>query len=148
MAEFNYRTINIDTLDPDSSTNFPMETLLPSTLPAPTTSSAAASTATQSRQLLRGGDAENALAHVLDTAPLGGDDRAKEVHLAAVVEVLQGIRQGDMSRVLEGVCGSAGVSAASSGKGSERADCLMKYLYAFPPSLPFFPLVGFWVGWC
>lgn len=144
MAEFNYRTINIDTLDPDSSTNFPMETLLPSTLPAPTTSSAAASTATQTRQLLRGGDAENALAHVLDTAPLGGDDRAKEVHLAAVVEVLQGIRQGEMSRVLEGVCGSAGVSAAASGKGSERADCLMKYLYAFPP-LPFFPLVGF--GW-
>lgn len=62
--------------------------------------------------------------YVLDTAPLGGDDRAKEVHMASVVEVLQGIRQGEMTRVLEGVIGGEG--------GSERADCLMKYLYVLP----------------
>lgn len=117
----NFRTINIDRLDPESSANFPMETLLPATLPPPETSSDAANVATQVRQLLRGGDSEGALRHVLDTAPLGGDDRAKEVHLATVIEVLQGIRQGEMTRVLEGVCAGDG--------GSERADCLMKYLY-------------------
>ncbi|KAE8357686.1 actin-related protein 2/3 complex subunit 5 [Aspergillus caelatus] len=121
MAQLNYRTINIDVLDPESSVNFPMETLLPPTLPAPTTSSEAANVASQVRQLLRSGDAEGALRAVLDTAPLGGDDRAKEVHLATVIEVLQGIRQGEMMRVLEGVCNGQG--------GSERADCLMKYLY-------------------
>ncbi|GAB1194678.1 hypothetical protein APSETT444_003924 [Aspergillus pseudonomiae] len=121
MAQLNYRTINIDVLDPESSVNFPMETLLPPTLPAPTTSSEAANVAAQVRQLLRGGDPEGALRAVLDTAPLGGDDRAKEVHLATVIEVLQGIRQGEMTRVLEGVCNGEG--------GSERADCLMKYLY-------------------
>lgn len=123
MAQLNYRTINIDVLDPESSANFPMETLLPPTLPAPTTSSEAANVAAQVRQLLRSGDAEGALRAVLDTAPLGGDDRAKEVHLATVIEVLQGIRQGEMMRVLEGVCNGQG--------GSERADCLMKYLYVF-----------------
>ncbi|KAB8228585.1 hypothetical protein ETB97_000078 [Aspergillus alliaceus] len=121
MAQLNYRTINIDVLDPESSANFPMETLLPSNLPAPTTSSDAANVAAQVRQLLRSGDSEGALRAALDTAPLGGDDRAKEVHLATVVEVLQGIRQGEMTRVLEGVCSGPG--------GSERADCLMKYLY-------------------
>jgi actin related protein 2/3 complex subunit 5 len=42
------------------------------------------------------------------------------VHMATVVDVLQGIRQGEMTRVLEGVCSGEG--------GSERADCLMKYL--------------------
>ncbi|KAJ5736100.1 uncharacterized protein N7483_001225 [Penicillium malachiteum] len=121
MSQINYRTINIDQLDPESSANFPMETLLPATLPQPETSTDAANVATQVRQLLRGGDTEGALRHVLDTAPLGGDDRAKEVHLATVIEVLQGIRQAEMTRVLEGVCGSDG--------GAERADCLMKYLY-------------------
>lgn len=34
----------------------------------------------------------------LEQAPLGGDERAKEVHLATVLEVLGGIRQGDMGR--------------------------------------------------
>lgn len=121
MAQINYRTINIDVLDPESFVNFPMETLLPPTLPAPTTSSEAANVAAQVRQLLRSGDPEGALRAVLDTAPLGGDDRAKEVHLATVIEVLQGIRQGEMTKVLEGVCNGQG--------GSERADCLMKYLY-------------------
>ncbi|KAJ5132481.1 hypothetical protein N7448_006639 [Penicillium atrosanguineum] len=121
MSQINYRTINVDQLDPESSVNFPMETLLPATLPQPETSSDAANIANQVRQLLRGGDAEGALRTALDTAPLGGDDRAKEVHLATVIEVLQGIRQAEMARVLEGVCGADG--------GAERADCLMKYIY-------------------
>jgi actin related protein 2/3 complex, subunit 5 len=125
MAQINYRTINVDVLDPEAPINFPLESLLPGTLPPPTTSNAAANVATQVRQLLRSGDSEGALRYVLETAPLGGDDRAKEVHLATVVEVLQGIRQGEMARVLEGVCSGEG--------GSERADCLMKYMY-IPPS--------------
>ncbi|CAG8079401.1 unnamed protein product [Penicillium salamii] len=121
MSQLNYRTINIDALDPESSTNFPMESLLPANLPQAASASDAASAATQVRQMLRGGDPEGALQTVLDTAPLGGDDRAKEVHLATVIDVLQGIRQGEMTRILEGVCSGDG--------GAERADCLMKYLY-------------------
>ena len=128
MSQLNYRTINIDQLDPESSVNFPMETLLPATLPQPESASDAANIATQVRQLLRGGDPEGALRLVLDTAPLGGDDRAKEVHLATVIEVLQGIRQGEMTRVLDSVCGAEG--------GSERADCLMKYLCVRRSRLP------------
>lgn len=120
MAQINYRTINIDVLDPESSINFPMDTLLPGNLPEPTNSGAAASVAQQVRQLLRGGDPEGALKHVLDTAPLGGDAQAKEVHLATVIDVLQGIRQGEMLKVLEGVISGEG--------GTERADCLMKYM--------------------
>ncbi|KAJ5293806.1 hypothetical protein PENANT_c002G00569 [Penicillium antarcticum] len=121
MSQLNYRTINIDALDPESSTNFPMDSLLPATLPQSESASDAANVATQVRQLLRGGDPEGALRTVLGTAPLGGDDRAKEVHLATVIDVLQGIRQGEMTRILEGVCSGDG--------GAERADCLMKYLY-------------------
>ncbi|KAJ5861379.1 uncharacterized protein N7529_008689 [Penicillium soppii] len=121
MSQLNYRTINIDALDPESSTNFPMESLLPATLPQAVSASDAANAATQVRQMLRGGDPEGALRTVLDTAPLGGDDRAKEVQLATVIDVLQGIRQGEMTRILEGVCSGDG--------GAERADCLMKYLY-------------------
>ncbi|KAJ5492853.1 hypothetical protein N7539_001599 [Penicillium diatomitis] len=121
MSLLNYRTINVDQLDPESSVNFPMETLLPATLPQPETSSDAANIASQIRQLLRSGDTVGALRQVLDTAPLGGDDRAKEVHLGTVIEVLQGIRQAEMTRVLEDVVSGDG--------GSERADCLMKYIY-------------------
>ncbi|KAL1964115.1 hypothetical protein VTN77DRAFT_7533 [Rasamsonia byssochlamydoides] len=121
MAQINYRTINVDVLDPEAPVNFPMETLLPGNLPPPTNASNAAAIASQVRQMLRGGDPEGALRTVLDTAPLGGDAQAKDVHLATVVEVLQGIRQGEMMRVLESVCSGEG--------GTERADCLMKYIY-------------------
>ncbi|KAI9369095.1 putative Arp2/3 complex subunit Arc16 [Aspergillus egyptiacus] len=121
MSALNYRTINIDALDPDSPQNFPLTTLLPPSLPEATTSSTAANVATQVRQLLRSGDAVAALRFVLETAPLGGDEGAKQVHLATVIDVLQGIRQGEMGRVLAGVLEGEG--------GVERGDCLMKYLY-------------------
>ena len=134
MSVINYRTIDVDSLDPESSVNFPLSTLLPPTLPEPTSSSTAANIGGQIRQLLRSGDAEGALRHVLDSAPLGGDDRAKEVHLATVVEVLQGIRQVEMTRVLEAVCAGEG--------GAERGDCLMKYLYVCSPGLPGMVLTG------
>lgn len=123
MSAVNFRTIDIDSVDPESSANFPLSTLLPPTLPSSTSSGDAANIGSQIRQLLRSGDSEGALRHVLDNAPLGGDDRAKEVHTATVVEVLQGIRQAEMTRVLEAVCTGEG--------GTERGDCLMKYLYVF-----------------
>ncbi|KAI5282456.1 hypothetical protein KEM54_002755 [Ascosphaera aggregata] len=121
MANVNWRTINVDAYDPDSSVNFPISTLLPADTPPPQNSTTAAGIAQQVRQLLRSGDSEGALRAALDNAPLAGDDRAKEVHLATVIEVLQGIRQGEMTRVLEAVCGGEG--------GAARGDCLMKYLY-------------------
>lgn len=120
MSQINYRTINVDAYDPDSTLNFPLSTLLPASLPGPTTAAEAASIGQQIRQLLRSGDAEGALQGALDTAPLGGDDAAKQVHLATVVDVLQGIRQSDAPRVLGNLLKGEG--------GSERADCLMKYL--------------------
>jgi actin related protein 2/3 complex subunit 5 len=121
MAAINYRTVNVDIYDPESSINFPLATLQPSSLPPPTTAAAAASIAQQVRQLLRSGDSAAALAGVLDSAPLGGDDGAKQVHLTTVIEVLQGIRQSDVVKVLEAVLNGQG--------GKERGDTLMKYLY-------------------
>ncbi len=123
MSQPNYRTLNTDLYDPDSSLNFPLSTLLPSSLPTPSTAADAAGIAQQIRQLLRSGDAEGALQGVLETAPLGGDDGAKQVHLSTVVEVLQGIRQSDVARLLGGLVEGEG--------GAARADCLMKYLYVF-----------------
>jgi actin related protein 2/3 complex subunit 5 len=121
MAAPNYRTVNVDIYDPEAPINFPLATLQPSSLPAPTAAAAAASIAQQVRQLLRSGDSAGALAGALDTAPLGGDDGARQVHLTTVVEVLQGIRQSDVAKVLESVLGGPG--------GRERGDTLMKYLY-------------------
>lgn len=120
MSQINYRTLNTDAYDPDSALNFPLPTLLPSSLPAPSTAAEAASIGQQIRQLLRSGDADGALQGVLDTAPLGGDEAAKQVHLSTVVEVLQGIRQSDVPRILGGLVKGEG--------GMGRADCLMKYL--------------------
>ena len=121
MAALNYRTTQPDIYDPESSINFPLPTLLPSSLPAPSNAAEAASIATQVRQLLRAGDSSGALSSVLETAPLAGDDAAKQIHLTTVIEVLQGIRQTDVPRVLESVLGGEG--------GKERGDTLMKYLY-------------------
>jgi actin related protein 2/3 complex, subunit 5 len=121
MSQINYRTLNIDAYDPDSPLNFPLSTLLPSSLPAATNASEAVAIGQQIRQLLRSGDAEGALQGALDTAPLGGDEGAKQVHLSTVVEVLQGIRQSDVARLLAGLLKGDG--------GMGRADCLMKYLY-------------------
>lgn len=120
MSQINYRTLNIDAYDPDSPLNFPLSTLLPSSLPAATNASEAAAIGQQIRQLLRSGDAEGALQGALDTAPLGGDEGAKQVHLSTVIEVLQGIRQSDVARLLAGLLKGEG--------GMSRADCLMKYL--------------------
>lgn len=121
MANINYRTVNVDVYDPESSYNFPLPSLLPSSIPAPSTSSEAAQVGTQIRQLLRAGDTAGALTSALETAPLAGDESAKQVHLTTVLEVLQGIRQSDASRVLTDLLSQPG--------GSALADTLMKYIY-------------------
>ncbi|KAL8823348.1 MAG: hypothetical protein Q9191_005936 [Dirinaria sp. TL-2023a] len=121
MATSNWRTINIDLLDPDSPANFPVPSLLPASIPS-VSSSEVQSLAGQIKQLLRGGDTEGALRGALENAPYGGDSSAKEVHLATVVEILQSIKQSDMSPLLNRIYGSDG--------GIELLDVLMKYLYS------------------
>ena len=75
MAAINWRTINIDLLDPESPANFSTTSLAPS-LPF-VSAHESQSLGTQIRQLLRGGDAEGALRGALETPPYGGDSGAK-----------------------------------------------------------------------
>ncbi|MCJ1452717.1 hypothetical protein MMC28_003060 [Mycoblastus sanguinarius] len=120
MATANWRTINIDLLEPESPANFSTTSLLP-TFPS-VSASEAQTLSGQIKQLLRGGDTEGALRGALENAPYGGDAGAKEVHLATVVEILQSIKQSEMSPMLSRIYGSEG--------GPETLDVLMKYLYA------------------
>ncbi|KAK2629918.1 hypothetical protein QTJ16_000738 [Diplocarpon rosae] len=115
----NWRTINIDALDPESSANFLTASLHPAF--APVTESEIRTTGQQVRQLLRGGDAEGALRGALESAPYGGDTACKEVHLQTVTEVLQSIKASEMTPMLRRVFESEG--------GGEALDVLMKYLY-------------------
>ena len=71
----NWRTINIDLLDPESSSNFDTATLHPAF--APVSDAEVRSLGQQVRQLLRGGDAEGALRGALESAPYGGDAAVK-----------------------------------------------------------------------
>ncbi|MCJ1289326.1 hypothetical protein MMC34_000858 [Xylographa carneopallida] len=119
MATLNWRTINIDLLDPDSPANFAIASLTPTL--APVSAAEVQALAVQIKQLLRSGDAEGALRAALENAPYGGDAGAKDVHLATVVEILQSIKQADMSPLLARVYAFAG--------GPEALDVLMKYLY-------------------
>ena len=121
MANINWRTLNVDAYDPESSYNFDTTTVLPSSLPAPSTSSESAQIAQSIRQLLRAGDSTGALQSALETAPLAGDEGAKQVHFSTVLEVLQGIRQSDVSRILNEMLKQNG--------GSALGDTLMKYIY-------------------
>lgn len=75
MATLNWRTINIDALDPDSPANFDLSSLSPAVQPVSTAD--VQSLAGQIRQLLRGGDSEGALQGALENPPYGGDEKAK-----------------------------------------------------------------------
>lgn len=75
MAAVNWRTINIDLLDPESSANFSTASLSSSV--APVSAAEVQSLAGQVKQLLRGGDTEGALRGALENAPYGGDGVAK-----------------------------------------------------------------------
>ncbi|KAI4248327.1 MAG: hypothetical protein LQ352_005950 [Teloschistes flavicans] len=122
----NWRTINIDLLDPESPANFSTATLSPAI--SSVTAAEVQSLSSQIKQLLRGGDGEGALRGALETPPYGGDAAAKliiwhrqEVHLATVVEILQSIKQSEMSPILNRIYNSE--------SGIEALDVLMKYLY-------------------
>jgi hypothetical protein len=75
MAAVNWRTINIDALDPDSPANFDLSTLAPAVQPV--TTADVQSLAGQIRQLLRGGESEGALQGALENPPYGADDKGK-----------------------------------------------------------------------
>lgn len=75
MAILNWRTINIDALDPDSPANFDLASLAPPV--APVSTQDVQNLATQIRQLLRSGDSEGALQGALENAPYGADDKGK-----------------------------------------------------------------------
>ena len=82
MTTMNWRTINIDLLDPESPANFDFSSLRPS---VPSVSASEVQTlSSQIKQLLRGGDAEGALRGALENAPYGGNAQAK-VSKAAVI---------------------------------------------------------------
>jgi len=115
----NWRTINIDLLDPESSSNFDTSTLHPTF--AQVSESEVRNIGQQVRQLLRGGDAEGALRGSLESAPYGGDAIVKDVHLQTVTEVLQSIKASEMTPMLQRIFKTEG--------GSDALDVLMKYLY-------------------
>jgi actin related protein 2/3 complex subunit 5 len=75
MANINWRTINVDLLDPESPSNFPTASLTPSV--PPVSIAEVQGLAAQVKQLLRGGDAEGALRGALENPPYGGDAGAK-----------------------------------------------------------------------
>lgn len=75
MATTNWRTINVDLLDPESPANFDISSLL-STI-ASVSASEVQTLSSQIKQLLRGGDPEGALRGALENAPYGGDAQAK-----------------------------------------------------------------------
>lgn len=75
MATLNWRTINVDALDPDSPANFDLSTLTPAVTPVSTAD--VQSLAGQIRQLLRGGDSQGALQGALENVPYGADDKGK-----------------------------------------------------------------------
>ncbi|KAI0205686.1 actin-related protein 2/3 complex subunit 5 [Astrocystis sublimbata] len=115
----NWRTINIDALDPESSQNFDTSTLHP---PLPEASEADVRALNgQVRQLLRGGDPEGALRGCLENPVYNGSELAKDAHLQTVIEVLQSIKASEMTPMLQRIYDSH--------SGSELVDVLMKYLY-------------------
>ncbi|EME41903.1 hypothetical protein DOTSEDRAFT_74079 [Dothistroma septosporum NZE10] len=119
MAQINWRTINVDALDPESSYNFDLTTLTPAIEPISTAD--VQTLAGQIRQLSRGGNAEGALRGALENPPYGAEEQGKQLHLQTVIEILQSIRQAEMTPILQRIYQSEG--------GSEVCDTLMKYLY-------------------
>ncbi|RDL40803.1 Actin-related protein 2 complex subunit 5 [Venustampulla echinocandica] len=115
----NWRTINIDLLDPESSSNFDTSTLHPPLVPV--SDDEIRTLGQQIRQLMRGGDAEGALRGALEMPPYGGSDAVKELHAETVILVLQSIKASEMTPILKRIFQTDG--------GSEALDALMKYLY-------------------
>ncbi|QIW95168.1 hypothetical protein AMS68_000686 [Peltaster fructicola] len=119
MAHINWRTINVDALDPETSYNFDLTTLTPAVEPISTAD--VQTLDGQIRQLIRAGQSEEALRGALENAPYGADEQGKALHLSVVTEILQSIRQTEMTPILQRISQSEG--------GSIVCDTLMKYLY-------------------
>jgi len=115
----NWRTINIDLLDPESSCNFDTASLFPEQ--APVSEAEVRALAGQVRQLLKGKDLEGALTGALEGAPYGGDDAVKDIHLQTVTEVLQHIKASEITPMLQRIFKTEG--------GPDTLDILMKYIY-------------------
>lgn len=98
MAEFNWRTINVDALDPESSYNFDLSTLTPAVQPVSTAD--VQTLAGQIRQLLRGGNAEGALRGALENPPYGADEQGKVRQATARVAL-------GWNRILSAYCNRA-----------------------------------------
>jgi hypothetical protein len=75
MADFNWRTLNIDALDPESSYNFDLATLTPAVQPVSTQDVQTLSG--QIKQLIRAGQSEEALKGALENPPYGADEAGK-----------------------------------------------------------------------
>lgn len=75
MADFNWRTLNIDALDPESSINFDLASLTPAVQPVSTQDVQTLSG--QIKQLMRAGQAEEALKGALENPPYGADEQGK-----------------------------------------------------------------------
>lgn len=119
MAQINYRTVDVDAYDPEAAQNFDVSTLTPNV--APVSAADVQSLTGQIRSALRGGDAKGALGSALASAPYGADAASKDAYATAVIEILQSIRQSEITGLLEGYYRAEG--------GSEMCDVLMKYLY-------------------
>ena len=75
MAVTDWRTIDVDIYDAESSLNFDLSTLTPNVQPI--SQSDVQNTTSQIRQTLRGGDAEGALRYALEQVPYGADEKGK-----------------------------------------------------------------------
>jgi actin related protein 2/3 complex subunit 5 len=75
MADFNWRTLNIDALDPESSYNFDLASLTPAVQPVSTQDVQTLSG--QIKQLIRAGQTEEALKGALENPPYGADEQGK-----------------------------------------------------------------------
>lgn len=75
MANINWRTINVDALDPETSYNFDLTTLTPAVQPLSTADVQTLNG--QIKQLMRAGQSEEALKGALENAPYGADDQGK-----------------------------------------------------------------------
>jgi actin related protein 2/3 complex subunit 5 len=153
MADFNWRTLNIDALDPESSYNFDLATLTPAVQPVSTEDVQTLSG--QIKQLMRAGQAEEALKGALENPPYGADEqgkvrqaRAHQYHSTEETEcglqhsarmiakeflVLQNVHLSTVTEILQSIRQSEMTPILQriyqSEGGSEVCDTLMKYLY-------------------
>jgi hypothetical protein len=117
FTSINFRTINIDALDPESPANFDLSSLTPGVQPR---GSAEVTQLTQQiRQLLRGGDNEGALRSALEGAPYGAPGSGKvctssSLACGVVVEaVIGGTRKKKEVVYVEGIATEKTTEAAS-----------------------------------